>query len=122
MYLSRDGATVLVGKSGRDNHRLTFRIAAPEDFWFHALGVPGAHVIVRNPRRAPRPPQATLEEAAAAAAYYSQARDQPAVDVQWTRRKFVRKLRGAPAGTVSVKRSMTVRVRPRRPAALESEA
>jgi predicted ribosome quality control (RQC) complex YloA/Tae2 family protein len=118
IFLSRDAEPVLVGKSGKSNQRLTFKLASPEDFWFHALGVPGAHVIVRNERRRARPKSSTLTEAAEAAAWYSEAREQPQADVQWTRRKYVRKVRGAPPGTVRVKRFETIRVRPRRPRAL----
>ena len=33
---SSDGLQILVGKGGRENHRLTFKLAAPEDLWFHA--------------------------------------------------------------------------------------
>lgn len=109
---SRDGWTILVGKSGRENDRLTFKIAGPEDFWLHAREAAGAHVVIRNPGGAKRPPEATLEEAAAAAAWYSEARGHGAADVQWTRRKHVRRARGAPPGTVLVKRSEVLRVRP----------
>jgi predicted ribosome quality control (RQC) complex YloA/Tae2 family protein len=109
---SKDGFTILVGRTGRDNDRLTFRLAGPEDFWLHAKDVPGAHVIVRNPRKERELPRATLEEAAAAAAWYSDARAEEAADVQWTRRKNVRRVRGAPRGTVTVKRFETIRVRP----------
>jgi predicted ribosome quality control (RQC) complex YloA/Tae2 family protein len=122
LFLSRDADPVLVGKTGKDNQRLTFKLASPEDFWLHALGVPGAHVVVRNDRRRKRPSEATLKEAAEAAAWFSEAREQPRADVQWTRRKYVRKVRGAPAGTVRVKRFETIRVRPRRPGALEGGA
>jgi len=122
MFLSRDGDPVLVGKSGQDNLRLTFKLASPEDFWFHALGVPGAHVVVRNDRRRKQPSASTLTEAAAAAAWFSEARDQPQADVQWTRRKYVRKVRGTPSGAVRVKRFETVRVRPRLPGALEGRS
>jgi len=115
LFLTRDGLSAMIGKSARDNDRLTFRLAGPEDFWFHALGVAGAHVIVRNDRRLRQPPRASLLEAAAAAAWFSEARSQPQVDVQWTRRKYVRRRRGAPAGTVVVKRSETVRIRPAMP-------
>jgi predicted ribosome quality control (RQC) complex YloA/Tae2 family protein len=118
IFLSRDAEPVLVGKTGKSNQRLTFKLASPEDFWFHALGVPGAHVIVRNERRRTRPNSSTLMEAAEAAAWFSEAREQPQADVQWTRRKYVRKVRGAAPGTVRVKRFETVRVRPRRPQAL----
>jgi predicted ribosome quality control (RQC) complex YloA/Tae2 family protein len=104
--------TILVGKGGRHNDRLTFRLASPEDFWFHAMGVPGAHVVVRNPDRRPRPSRTVLEEAAAVAAWYSDAREQAGVEVQWTRRKYVRRIRGAAPGKVILKRFETIRVRP----------
>jgi predicted ribosome quality control (RQC) complex YloA/Tae2 family protein len=107
-----DDRSILVGKGGRENDRLTFKLAGPEDFWFHALGVPGAHVVVRNAGGETRPPGALLRQAAAVAAWYSDARKQPQADVQWTRRKYVRRLKGAGPGTVKVKKSETVRVRP----------
>jgi predicted ribosome quality control (RQC) complex YloA/Tae2 family protein len=116
---STDGWTYLVGRTGRDNDRLTFKIAGPEDFWLHAQGVPGAHVIIRNPDRAARPPRATLEEAAAAAAWFSDARGHVAADVTFTRRKQVRRAKGQPPGTVIVKRGEVVRVRPAAPGGLE---
>jgi len=43
LFASSDGCQMLVGRSGRDNHRLTFKLATPEDFWFHAQGCRGAH-------------------------------------------------------------------------------
>jgi predicted ribosome quality control (RQC) complex YloA/Tae2 family protein len=116
LFTSSDGRQILVGRTGRDNHRLTFKLATPEDFWFHARGCPGAHVIVRNPERRARPPDATLREAAALAAWYSEAQANELADVQWTRRKYVRRPRGATAGTVVLKRFETIRVRPALPA------
>ncbi|HKQ61542.1 MAG TPA: NFACT RNA binding domain-containing protein, partial [Candidatus Polarisedimenticolaceae bacterium] len=118
MATSPDDYAILVGRTGRDNDRLTFRLAGPEDFWLHARGCPGAHVVVRNPQRAPAPPPATLRHAAALAAWYSDARSQAEVDVDWTRVKYVRRARGSAPGTVTLKRAQTVRVRP---AALEDE-
>lgn len=115
IYTSSDGVQILVGRSGKDNHRLTFKLAGPEDFWLHAQGCPGAHVIVRNMHRKPRPPRETLLEAAALAAWFSEARNHEYAEVHWTRRKYVRRPRGAPLGTVVLKRSETIRVRPARP-------
>lgn len=118
MLASRDGLEILVGKTARDNDRLTFRLAGPEDFWFHAAGCPGAHVIVRNPSRLARPPAATLEDAASAAAWFSGARDAGRADVHWTRRKHVRRRRGGPPGTVILKRFEVTSVQPAPPLGL----
>ena len=71
-------------------------------------------LILRNDSRAPQP-GAALAEAAAVAAFHSQASSQGMADVQWTQRKNVRKPRGAKPGTVVVKRFETIRVRPRLP-------
>jgi hypothetical protein len=107
-----DGSEILAGRGGRENDRLTFKLAGPDDFWFHAQGVAGAHVVVRNPTRAASPPHRLCAEAAAVAAWYSDARLEPQADVLWTRRKYVRRKKGSPPGTVTIKRSSTVRVRP----------
>jgi hypothetical protein len=111
VYHASTGEMILAGKGGRENHRLTFKLAAPHDFWLHALGTSGAHVILRNETRASRPGNA-LAQAAAVAAHHSQASSQPFADVQWTQRKNVRKPRGAKPGTVIIKRFETIRVRP----------
>src|SRR5262249_11871755 len=75
-YLSPDGWTILVGKSGAENDTLTFRVAAPTDFWLHAADRPGAHVVVRNPRRLKTLPERSLRAAAEIAAYHSGARQE----------------------------------------------
>jgi predicted ribosome quality control (RQC) complex YloA/Tae2 family protein len=67
---SRDGFTILVGQTGRDNDRLTFKLAAPDDVWLHASGVPGAHVVIRVGERGTAPPESTIEEAARLAAWF----------------------------------------------------
>jgi len=118
MVESTDGWSILIGRTGRDNDRLTFKIAAPEDIWLHAAGVPGAHVIIRTERDA-RVPDATLAEAARAAAWFSDARHEGAVDVSWTRRKNVRRAKGGSSGNVVLKRFETIRVRPTPPAGLD---
>jgi predicted ribosome quality control (RQC) complex YloA/Tae2 family protein len=103
---------ILAGKGAKENHRLTFKLAAPHDFWLHAAGVTGAHVVLRNDTRERRPPAVALAEAAAVAAFHSEASSERQADVQWTQRKNVRKPRGASPGTVTVKRFETIRVRP----------
>jgi predicted ribosome quality control (RQC) complex YloA/Tae2 family protein len=115
MLESSDGWTILVGRTGRDNDRLTFKLAAPDDIWLHAAGVHGAHVIIRNPERAATVPPATLAEAARFALWFSDARSEAGADVNWTRRKNVRRAKGGAPGRVVLKRFFTVRVRAQAP-------
>jgi hypothetical protein len=111
-YLTSRGLSVLVGRGARENHRLTFAVARPEDVWLHARDVPGAHVIVRDPEG--RASADDLREAAEVAAFFSAAARQPQVDVHVTRRKHVRPARGG-AGRVRIGHSETLRVAPRDP-------
>ncbi len=106
---SPSGLEVLVGRSARGNDRLTFHLAAPEDWWLHVRDRPGAHVVVRGAGRTELAGDDLLFAARAAAAA-SSAPPGEAVDVWVTRRKHVRKPRGAPPGAVSVRRARTVRV------------
>jgi predicted ribosome quality control (RQC) complex YloA/Tae2 family protein len=114
-HLSPDGLTILIGRSGAENDTLTFKIASPWDFWLHAAGTSGAHVVVRNPQRLKALPAPTLRRAAEIAAYHSGARMDGAVDVHYTQRKHVHKRRGMPPGQVILKRFRSLRVAPRLP-------
>jgi predicted ribosome quality control (RQC) complex YloA/Tae2 family protein len=115
-YTSPDGLTILVGKSGEENDTLTFRVASPWDFWLHAAGRPGAHVVVRNPQRLKALPERSLRAAAEIAAYYSGARQEAKVDVHYTQRKHVQKRKGMPGGQVLLRRFRSVQAAPRLPA------
>ena len=111
-FLTSRGLSVLVGRGARENHELTFGVARPEDHWLHAQDVPGGHVILRD--REGRASPDDLREAAEIAAYYSDAREEAAVDVHLTRRKHVRPGRGGP-GRVVIGHAETLRVSPRNP-------
>lgn len=109
-FLSIDGLQVLVGRNSRQNAEVTFRRAAPEDLWLHAHGVPGAHVIIRCGQR---PVSAdTLSRAARLAAYYSAARDEARVQVDYVARKQVHPLKGAGLGLVTYRGASTMVVEP----------
>ena len=120
-YTSPDGLTILVGKSGPENDALTFRVASPSDFWLHAAGRPGAHVVVRNPKRMTALPERSLRVAAEIAAFHSGARQESRVDVHYTQRKHVRKKKGMPSGQVLLRRFRTIQVTPRLPSSTIEE-
>ena len=108
-----DGWQVLVGRTDADNDFLSFRLARPEDWWFHVRGMPGSHVILQGPPGLD-PDRATLTRAAAIAAYHSKARHAGVVTVSGTRARDVTKPRGAPAGTVQIRHERVFKVRPAR--------
>jgi predicted ribosome quality control (RQC) complex YloA/Tae2 family protein len=115
-FRSHRGSAILVGRSGRSNDALTFDVARPHDLWFHAQGIPGAHVVLRvAPGDAAD--ERELEEAAELAAYYSKARGNTAVDVIVTERRNVSRIKGAPRGLVKLApgETRTLRVAPRLP-------
>jgi predicted ribosome quality control (RQC) complex YloA/Tae2 family protein len=116
-YRSPEGWRILVGKSGAGNDRLTGRVAAPEDYWFHARDFPGAHVVLKG--AGAQPPEEAIRAAGAVAAWHSGARGERLVDVAYTRRKNVRKVKGGPPGKVQLGQAATIRVRPGVPGDVE---
>lgn len=108
-----EGMDVLIGKGDADNDALTFKVASPWDFWLHVAGVPGSHVVIRNPDRLSEPPRSVLERAAELAAWYSKAREAGKVEVHWCRVADVSKPRGFPPGKVLLKSFKSLRVYPK---------
>jgi predicted ribosome quality control (RQC) complex YloA/Tae2 family protein len=102
---------VLAGKTETDNDRLSLKVAAPNDWWFHVHGMPGSHVILRA-KPDTEPDRETLKQAAAIAAYHSKARNGGVVPVSCTRARYVSKPRGAPPGTGSIRKETVLKVRP----------
>jgi len=112
-FMLSSGAQLLVGRSNQDNDRITFKVAGPDDLWFHARGMPGAHVVLRTGGR--NPSDVEIAAAGSAAAYFSAARETGHVAVDYTERKHVRKPRGSRPGFVTYERERTVQVVPRIP-------
>lgn len=108
--VTSDGLTLVLGKNSRQNEEVTFHQASASDLWLHARGVPGAHVIVKCAGRTV--PAATLREAAALAAYYSQARGADTVAVDYTEQRYVRHMQGGGPGMVTYERERTLYAAP----------
>jgi predicted ribosome quality control (RQC) complex YloA/Tae2 family protein len=106
-----DGYEVWIGKNAKSNDEVTTR-AHKEDIWLHARGVSGSHVVIRMENNKNMPSKAVIRKAAAAAAWNSKARGSQLVPVIFTKRKYVTKPKGAPAGTVRVQREEVEMVEP----------
>jgi fibronectin-binding protein A (FbpA)/ribosomal quality control pathway NFACT family protein len=116
-YVLSDGWEVWVGRTNTENDLITHRLSNPHDFWFHVVGAPGSHVILRRPTRNSIPKPTTLVEAAQIAAYFSKARKQTRVPVIYTERKFVSKPRRGKPGLAHCTREKELLVRPKKPGA-----
>ena len=97
-YISSDGFHMYVGKNNLQNDELTFQFAKGNDWWFHAKGAPGSHVIVKAD--GVELPDRTFEEAARLAAYYSSLRDSEKVEIDYVEKKQVKKPNGSKPGFV----------------------
>jgi len=110
-YELPDGWQVFVGRTDAANDFVSIKLARPLDRWFHVRGMPGGHVVLRV--LADREPdRATLERAAALAAYHSKARTGGVVAVSMTEGRHVSKPRGAKPGTVEIRKETVLKVRP----------
>ena len=97
-YLSSDGFHIYVGKNNFQNDELTFKFASGNDWWFHAKGTAGSHVILKSEGR--EIPDRAFEEAGRLAACYSKNRGNEKAEIDYVEKKHVKKPGGAKPGFV----------------------
>ena len=97
-FVSSDGFDIYVGKNNYQNEEISFKLASGSDWWFHAKGQPGSHVIVKC--NGQELPDRTFEEAGRLAGYYSKGRQAPKVEIDYTQKKNLRKPSGGKPGFV----------------------
>lgn len=107
-----DSYEIWVGRNARSNDKLT-SMAHKEDIWLHARGVSGSHVVIRMNNNKEFPPRMVILKAAAIAAWNSKARGSAMVPVIVTKKKYVTKPKGAPAGAVRVQKERVEMVEPK---------
>lgn len=103
-----EGFTVYVGKNNAQNEEVTFSVASGNDMWLHVKNYHGAHGVIISRNSAI--PESVIIRAAEAVAYYSEARGASSVEVDYTLRKYVKKLNRP--GLVRYTDNKTVTVRP----------
>jgi len=96
-FTAPDGTLIEVGKNSLQNDRLTLH-ARGNETWLHAQNIPGSHVIIRSEEE---PSDETLLYACKLATYYSKGRNHPQQAIDYTKRKYVKKAAGSPAGMVT---------------------
>lgn len=102
---------IFVGKNAKANDELTLKVSHKDDLWLHARDVPGSHVIIRQ-QAGKNIPKTVLERAAELAAWYSKRKNDSLCPVIYTPRKYIRKIKGTPAGMVKVEKEDVIMVTP----------
>ncbi|MCL6603544.1 MAG: NFACT family protein [Paenibacillus sp.] len=108
VFTSSEGIEIYVGKNNLQNEYVTNRLASSNDTWLHTKDIPGSHVVIRSEAFG----DATLEEAAQIAAYFSQAKQSSSVPVDCTLIRHVRKPSGSKPGFVIYDHQKTLFVTP----------
>jgi hypothetical protein len=109
-FRSSDGFVILRGRNSAANHKLLSELASPFDYWFHAEGGPGAHVILKRDHPDQDVPEASLREAAALAGLSSWRAADAKANVLVAQCAEVRKMKGAALGQVRLDRARTMLV------------
>jgi predicted ribosome quality control (RQC) complex YloA/Tae2 family protein len=117
IFVVEGGFEVWAGKSSANNDLLTLRYAKPDDLWFHARGASGSHVVLKTGSGKGEPGKKAREQAAGIAANYSKMKNSGMVPIAMTQRRYVRKPKGAPPGTVVIEREKVIFAKPALPAA-----
>ena len=111
-FLIENRWEVWVGRGAKQNDELTHRMSSPRDWWLHAQGVSGSHVVLRTGGAPEQTPRRILMLAARIAAHYSKARHSGLAPVLYTQRKYVRKPRKSPPGTAACIQEKSLMVEP----------
>ncbi len=101
------GWRCFAGRNARENDEITFSIGKRGDYWFHARGIPGAHVVLKLDGRADNPSSEVIIEAAVAAARGSGV-SSGVVPVDYTMVQYVSRIRKGKPGQVIYKREKTI--------------
>ncbi len=114
-YILGNKYRVLVGKDSKSNDILTVKIAKQNDYWFHARGYSGSHVVLRVENTKEAIPKSVLNNAASIAAFYSKAKTAKVAPVAYTLRKYVRKNKNMNPGQVIMTKEKVLLVKPEIP-------
>jgi len=109
-FESSTGMLIYAGRNNAQNDRLTLKTAPKSDVWLHTQKIHGAHVIISCGGE--EPDEATLQEAAVIAAYYSAARGSGKVPVDYTPVRLVKRQPGGRPGMVVYTGQKTIIVIP----------
>lgn len=109
-FTTQAGLKIWVGKNAQNNEKLTFSLARGSDWWFHASGYPGSHVVLKVGKNNEPDPE-SIQDAVQLAIAYSKAKDKGEAEVCMTQCKFLSRIGKGKTGKVQVSKHRTVHAR-----------
>ena len=97
---------IYVGRNNQQNEEVTFSLANGGDLWLHAKNYHGAHGVIISKNA--EVPARIIRYVAECVAYYSTGRESSKVEVDYTQRKFVKKLNRPGLVTYTNNKTMVV--------------
>lgn len=107
-HYSLNNAEMWIGKNNLQNDYLTNHLAKPNDYWFHVKDAPGSHVILRCEELT----EQLIRLAAQAASLFSKYRKSSSVAVDYTLRKYIKKIPGLKGCEVTYSNQKTIYIDP----------
>lgn len=114
-FIVNEKYEIYAGKNATNNDELTTKFARQNDYWFHARGSSGSHVILKWDNLKEKPTKELIKTAASIAAYFSGAKNSKMVSVAYTLKKYVRKPKGSAIGSVIIDKEEVLLVEPKLP-------
>ncbi|MBS1958619.1 MAG: DUF814 domain-containing protein [Bdellovibrionales bacterium] len=112
-YISKEGLTIVSGRNLKENLEVTFKIARGNDIWLHVKGRPGAHTVILLPPKKTASLE-TLLDAAHLCILYSGGKDWGKTEVDYTQRKFVKKIKNQTEVSYTNNKTLVVTTDPER--------
>jgi predicted ribosome quality control (RQC) complex YloA/Tae2 family protein len=108
-FRSKEGLSILVGRNLAENLELIFKIARGNDLWLHVKGRPGSHTVILLPPNRTASLD-TLLDAANLCILYSGGKDWGKTEVDYTPRKFVKKIKNQSEVSYSQNKTLAVQI------------
>lgn len=106
-FVSKDGLSILVGRSKDENLELTFKHSRGNDIWMHVRGRPGAHLLIPlQPGKSA--PLETLLDAAVLCIYYSGGEKWGKTEVDYTFKKYVKRIKDSTEASYTNNKTLIV--------------
>jgi predicted ribosome quality control (RQC) complex YloA/Tae2 family protein len=108
-FISHDDTAIWVGRSAKDNDRLSFSLCKGNEWWLHARDAEGAHVIIKSDKNELNPK--ILLDAAMLAIHFSSLKNEQRAQVTYSRVKNLKKKKAMALGAVYVSKEKVIEVR-----------